>query len=142
MVVDTDAVRRQHPLADVVAGYGIELRRSGSALVGRCPFHADRGRPNLTVYRSGRWICYRCQARGDVIGFVQQMEQVGFRDAVVRLCGAHSRELAHRPRSRPLPPVRARRLGPDELDVLAAAVELYANRLLFDRDELDGSAAA
>ena len=71
MAIDTEAVRRQHPLADIVAGYGIELRRSGCALVGRCPFHADGGRPNLTVYgRSGRWVCYRCGEGGEVIGFV------------------------------------------------------------------------
>src|ERR687885_1332817 len=89
MLIDTEAVRRQHPLADVVAGYGIELRRSGSALVGRCPFHADGGRPNLTVYsRSGRWICYRCGERGDVIGFVQRIENVSFRDAADRLAQA------------------------------------------------------
>src|SRR5215472_12502632 len=86
MLIDTEAVRRQHPLADVVAAYGIELRRSGSALVGRCPFHADRGRPNLTVYSlSGRWVCYRCGEKGDVIGFVQQIEHLGFRNAVSRL---------------------------------------------------------
>ena len=47
--VDAEALKLTHPLADVVAAYGIELRRSGSALVGYCPFHADGGRPNLTV---------------------------------------------------------------------------------------------
>lgn len=55
MLIDTEAVRRQHPLVNVVAGYGIDLRRSGSALVGRCPFHADGGRPNLTVYSRFLW---------------------------------------------------------------------------------------
>ena len=133
MLIDTEAVRRQHPLADVVAGYGIELRRSGSALAGRCPFHADGGRPNLTVYsRSGRWVCYRCGEKGDVIAFVQRIEQLGFRDAVARLGGADAERPRPRPRPRRVRPVRARRprLGPEELEVLAAAVELYANRLL------------
>jgi DNA primase len=107
MLIDTDAVRRQHPLADVVAGYGIELRRSGSTLVSRCPFHADGGRPNLTVYTSGRWICYRCGEKGDVIGFVQRMEQLGFREAVARLGGAEAECPTHRPRPRRVPSVRA-----------------------------------
>jgi DNA primase len=134
MRVDTQAVRSQHPLADVVAGYGIDLRRSGSALVGRCPFHVDRGRPNLTVYTSGRWVCYRCGERGDVIAFVQQMERIGFRDAVAQLGGVGLEHASRRPRSRPLSPVRMRRapLGPEELEVLAGAVDLYANRLLAD----------
>jgi DNA primase len=132
MAVDTDAVRRQHPLADVVGGYGIELRRSGSTLIGRCPFHADGGRPNLTVYGSGRWVCYRCGERGDVIGFVQQMEHLGFRDAVARLDGAQALCRQDRPLPPPVRPAREvrARLGPEELEVLSAAVELYANRLL------------
>jgi DNA primase len=139
MVIDTEAVRRQHRLADVVADYGIELRRSGSTLVGRCPFHADGGRPNLTVYgRSGRWVCYRCGERGDVIGFVQRIERLGFRDAVARLGATDAEDPRHRPRTRPAPPVRLRRahLGPAELEVLAAAVELYANRLLTEERAL------
>ena len=66
--MDTEALRREHPIAEIVATYGIELRRVGAALVGRCAFHQDRGRPNLHVYRrSGRWICYRCDEHGDVI---------------------------------------------------------------------------
>ena len=140
MVIDTEAVRRQHPLADVVAAYGIDLRRSGGALVGRCPFHADGGRPNLTVYsRSGRWVCYRCGERGDVIGFVQQLEHLGFRDAVARLGGVWAERSTYRPHSRPVRPVRTRRphLGPEELEALAAAVELYANRLLTEERALD-----
>jgi len=48
-LVDTEAIRREHPVAELVASYGIELRRVGAALVGRCPFHQDRGRPNLHV---------------------------------------------------------------------------------------------
>src|SRR5512132_1307280 len=83
--IDTEALKREHPTADLIASYGIELRRTGAALVGRCPFHRDGGRPNLHVYRSGRWICYRCGEYGDVIGFVQRIDNLSFRDAVARL---------------------------------------------------------
>jgi DNA primase len=48
--VDTAALKSAHPIADVVARYGVDLRPCGRTLVGRCPFHADQGRPNLTVY--------------------------------------------------------------------------------------------
>jgi DNA primase len=133
--IDTERVRHEHPIVEVVGAYGIELRRTGSAFVGRCPFHADRGRPNLNVYaRSGRWICYRCNAHGDVIGFVQSMERLGFVAAVERLRGTRVGQPTAVPRRwspRPSKP-RLRAPGPDEQDVLAAAVELYANRLLTD----------
>src|SRR5207245_2152651 len=62
--INIETLKRAHPIADVVASYGIELRRVGAALVGRCPFHQDGGHPNLHVYPSGRWICYRCDQRG------------------------------------------------------------------------------
>jgi DNA primase len=140
--VDSELLRRTHPIADVVTSYGIELRRVGSALVGRCPFHHDRGQPNLHVYpRSGRWICYRCDQRGDAIGFVQQIENVSFREASASLGGVL-------PRSPNRPPVRQRKLqavrprgfaiawGPVEYQVLAAATDLYANRLLTDQPAL------
>jgi DNA primase len=48
--IDVDRLRLEHPIEDLVARYGIERRRTGAALTGRCPFHLDRGRPNLTVY--------------------------------------------------------------------------------------------
>src|SRR5579859_2556870 len=89
--IDTETLKQAHPVADLVMSYGIELRRVGAALVGRCPFHQDGGHPNLHVYpRSGRWICYRCDQRGDVIGFIQQIESLTFRQAASRLGGARA----------------------------------------------------
>jgi hypothetical protein len=53
--IDTDRLRLNHPIADLITRYGIELRRSGSTLVGRSPFHQDGGRPNLTVFPHVIW---------------------------------------------------------------------------------------
>lgn len=129
--IDTDALRREHATADLVASYGVELRRSGAALIGRCPFHNDGGRPNLHVYRSGRWICYRCGEAGDVIDFVQRVENISFREAVTVLQGSGHRSSAPVTRStkRNSRPKRAR-LSVDERHVLGAAVELYASTLM------------
>jgi DNA primase len=143
-LVDTEAIRHEHPIVDLVASYGIELRRAGSAMVGRCPFHRDGGRPNLHVYeRSGRFVCYRCDARGDAIAFVQQMEQLTFREAVERLGGTRAAAQGAPAAIRPIRyrPVLSRRRGvvwgSDEYRVAAAATELYANRLLEDAAALD-----
>ena len=86
--IDTEALKRTYPISEVVARYGIDLRPSGRALIGRCPFHDDGGRPNLHVYElSSSWYCYRCAIGGDVISFVEKMERVGFREAVERIAG-------------------------------------------------------
>ena len=41
--INTEALKREHPLADVVAACGVELRReSAGTFRGLCPFHAER----------------------------------------------------------------------------------------------------
>ena len=138
--VDTDLLRQLHTIIDVIAQYGIELRRSGSAFTGRCPFHSDHGRANLTAYpRSGRWVCFRCDARGDAIGFVQQIEGVSFREAAVRLGGGSAPRALTRTKPASHSSAVARRAPQRSIDteVLAAALELYSNRLMADQQALD-----
>ena len=135
-LIDTESLKSEHPIEEVVARHGIELRPSGRTLVGRCPFHNDGGRPNLYVYPATRsWYCFRCAAGGDVIGFVRRIEGVGFLEAVSRIAGdrlspsgARTRPLARPGRH----PARTAACGPAERACLAAAVELYHNRLLTD----------
>lgn len=147
-LTDTAALKSANPIEVVLARYGVELRRSGRALVGRCPLHDDRGRPNFYVYPDqDSWFCYRCNVGGDAISLVERVERVGFREAVSRLGGAVP--LASASRARPAPGVPGvaagpprparhtyRRVipprGPEERACLAAAVELYHNRLLGD----------
>lgn len=134
--IDADQVKRAHPVEEIVSRYGIELRPVGRALVGRCPLHADGGRPNLHVYPgNASWYCYRCAVGGDVISFVMRLERLGFRDAVARLDGGRFSSCATPPRPvQRAKPRRARRTvwGAAERACLAAAVELYHNRLLTD----------
>lgn len=85
---DVERLRREYPVAEVLARYGIELHPAGRALVGRCPFHADGGRPNLHVYpETQRWFCYRCSVGGDAIEFIRRYEHLGFVAACDRLAG-------------------------------------------------------
>ena len=92
---DLAALKADHPVAELVAAAGVERGRVGEALVGRCPFHADGGRPNLHVYPpAGRWWCYRCGFGGDVVDWVMRREEIPFAEACARLAG------------RPVPPGR------------------------------------
>jgi DNA primase len=138
--IDTVQLRQRYPIVGVVTRYGVELRRSGASFTGRCPFHADGGRPNLVVFpRSGRWSCFRCGAHGDSITFVQEVEHLSFREAAIRLGADAPRSIFNRSLPpRPPVPVRAAETGrgTTDYDVLDAAVELYANRLLADDQAL------
>lgn len=94
---DTDSIRRDHPIADVVVASGLQLRPMGGRLTGVCPFHGDT-RPSLVVYPATQsYYCFGCGAGGDVIDFVARRNKLGFKDAVVMLSGAAARPSKVRP---------------------------------------------
>ena len=56
----------RHRLPDYLAAVGVELRRNGTRLVGRCPVHED-GNPSFAVFPNGTGCgCYPCDFSGDV----------------------------------------------------------------------------
>lgn len=126
---DVVALRRRHPIATVVTSSGVELKAAGSALVGRCPFHPDGGRPNLYVYpESDRWHCYRCGVGGDVIDFVRRREGVGFVEACRWLDGrTPRRRIGVLPRQKPQR--RWDRLTLEQQVVMNTACSLYGRAL-------------
>lgn len=134
--VDTEALKKEHPIADVVGCY-IPLRPSGRTLVGRCPFHNDSGRPNLTVFTAtDTWYCFRCNIGGDVIAFVEKIANVPFLDAVqmidgnkvpsARACPEQSRRVTPRHWKKPAEPAA----DADHQRILQAAAEAYYFALL------------
>jgi len=59
-----------------------ELKRGGSNMMGRCPFHSERT-PSFSVSPSKKmFFCFGCHAGGSVITFVQKAENLDFSDAV------------------------------------------------------------
>ena len=84
---DTDAIRRDHPIADVAVASGLQLRPTGGRLVGPCPFHGDI-RPSLVIYPSTRsYYCFGCGAGGDVLDFVSRLHNTSFKEAAALLQG-------------------------------------------------------
>lgn len=67
----------------LVEGCGVELRRQGRDLVGRCPFHEDDS-PSLVVSPGKNlWHCLgACQAGGGPVDWVMTAQGVSFRHAV------------------------------------------------------------
>lgn len=67
----------------LVEGVGVELRRQGKDLIGRCPFHED-GTPSLVITPAKNlWHCLgACQAGGGPVDWVITAQGVSFRHAV------------------------------------------------------------
>jgi DNA primase catalytic core len=71
------------PLVSLAEAAGVDLRRTGADLTGRCPFHED-DTPSLVISPDKNlWHCMgACQAGGSVIDWVMRAEGVSFRHAV------------------------------------------------------------
>jgi len=56
-MIDADTLKREHPVAEVIARHGVQPRRQGRALVALCPFHRET-KPSFTVdLGAGLWYC-------------------------------------------------------------------------------------
>lgn len=64
-----------------------QLRKSGKNFTGCCPIHQEK-HPSLTVYPDRQtWHCYGCNRGGDVISFIQAVENTDFQGALAILEG-------------------------------------------------------
>lgn len=73
----------------IVADY-VKLKRSGSGMVGRCPFH-DEKTPSFHV--SGKkmiYKCFGCGAGGDVIDFIGKIEGLEFHEVIYKLADRYN----------------------------------------------------
>jgi DNA primase catalytic core len=79
-----EAIRVLCPIEHVISEH-VRLRRSGTQLLGRCPFHADKT-PSFSVNPAKQvFHCHGCGVGGDVFEFVRQCLQCGFCDSVAHL---------------------------------------------------------
>jgi DNA primase catalytic core len=83
---ELERVKRETDLVALVHASGVELRRHGVDLVGRCPFHEDHGPSLVITPAKNLWHCLgACQQGGSVIDWVMRADKVSFRHAVERL---------------------------------------------------------
>ena len=126
--IDLEALKARHSLGDVVETYGVHLRGKGRVRQGVCPFH-DEAEGSFTVYGdSERFYCFGCGEGGDVLDFIQRVENLSLPEAIARLDGSPG--LAPRAATRPAPTRRkSAALPPRDPALLTAAARFYAGRL-------------
>ncbi len=87
MGIPDEDVARVRAATDIVAliGEHAALKRQGRRWVGLCPFHGEKT-PSFSVNaEEGFYYCFGCQAKGDAITFIREIERLDFVDAVRRL---------------------------------------------------------
>ena len=76
-----DDVRAASDLVDVVSDR-VRLKKQGKNYMGLCPFHNEKS-PSFSVDAAQNlYYCFGCRRGGDVFKFIQEIEGVGFLDAV------------------------------------------------------------
>ncbi|MDP8991968.1 MAG: DNA primase [Actinomycetota bacterium] len=126
---DIARVRAATDLVEV-AGEHIQTRRVGRRWVGLCPFHAEKTASFSINAEEGLYYCFGCQAKGDVITFVREVEHLDFAEAVERLAARAGIQLRYDDAREGRDRQRRSRL----LEAMEAAVEWYHQRLLTSPD--------
>ena len=75
-------LRSEVSVERLVQASGIELRRGGKDLVGRCPFHEDDTASLVVTPAKNLWHCFGCGIGGGPIDWVMKKSGVSFRHAV------------------------------------------------------------
>ncbi|QQE73069.1 DNA primase [Brevibacillus composti] len=77
-------VRAATDIVDLIGEY-LQLRKSGRAYLGLCPFHSEKT-PSFNVNAERQFFhCFGCGAGGDVFSFLMRMEQLTFPEALHKL---------------------------------------------------------
>ncbi|CAN5338889.1 DNA primase [soil metagenome] len=115
--------------ADMVAVVSArtQLRKAGSRFVGRCPFHEERT-PSFSVNATDKWYyCFGCGAKGDLITFVRETEQLDFAGAIESLADRFNVQIEYEEAS---PEQDARRRRRERLfELLDSAASFYERYL-------------
>lgn len=121
-----DQVKRAADIVHVIQGY-VRLRKSGTNYLGLCPFHSEKT-PSFHVRQNPPYYyCFGCQAKGDVINFIQAMERVTFPEALRLLAEKFGIPIPHRDLSGPLDEAAKERTL--LLEIHEEAVRLFCKQL-------------
>ena len=79
---DLETIRERARIDDIVREF-VALRPSGAGtLKGLCPFHDEKTPSFQVTTTKGLFYCFGCGEGGDVIKFVERINNMGFTDAV------------------------------------------------------------
>ncbi len=79
---EIERLKEAVPVARLVEASGIELKKGGKDLLGRCPFHEDTTASLVVTPGKNLWHCFGCGVGGGPIDWVMKRQAVSFRHAV------------------------------------------------------------
>ncbi|MDE6802257.1 MAG: hypothetical protein K2J06_05780 [Muribaculaceae bacterium] len=99
--IDKETVNKILDAADIVDVVGdfVKLKRRGVNYIGSCPFHNGRT-PSLSVSKSkGLCKCFSCGKGGSAVGFLMELEQLSYVEALKYLAKKYNIEVKEHERT-------------------------------------------
>lgn len=90
-----DRVFAAAKIEEVVSDY-VSLKKRGANLIGLCPFHNEKTGSFTVSPSKGIYKCFGCGKSGHAVGFVMEIEQCGFADAVKQIAKKYHIEVEER----------------------------------------------
>ncbi|WP_432948633.1 DNA primase [Kribbella sp. CA-253562] len=130
---DIALVRERARIDEIVGSYVTLKNAGGGSLKGLCPFHDEKSPSfNVTPAR-GFFYCFGCQEGGDVIDFIQKIDQISFHEAVETLAAKVGIQLRYDESGAPMPKSQSNQ-RPRLVEAHKVAAEFYSE-LLFGAPE-------
>lgn len=126
-IVDDDiATVRDRTDMVAVASQFMQVKRVGTRWVGLCPFHGEKT-PSFSINPTEKlYYCFGCQAKGDVITLVRELQHTDFVGAVEWLAGQCGVQLRYTDKGQG----ESRKRRSLLVGALERAVDFYHDRLL------------
>lgn len=82
-----DEIKHQYTMKDIVERYGFHPNRAGFI---KCPFHSGDKNASMKI-NSHKAHCFGCGWNGDIFAFVQQIDNLSFKEAFLLLGGEYGK---------------------------------------------------
>ncbi len=86
-MIPRETIEKIHAAAKIeeVVGDYVTLRKRGANLIGLCPFHNEKTGSFTVSPSKGIYKCFGCGVSGNAIGFIMEIEQCSYVEAVKQL---------------------------------------------------------
>lgn len=79
-----EQIKEKLDIVEVIGSY-IKIEKAGKNYKARCPFHNEKTPSFFISSERQNFYCFGCQAKGDVISFVEKIEGLDFKGAIHNL---------------------------------------------------------
>lgn len=119
-----EEVRLQNDIVEVISQY-VPLKQKGNSYFGLCPFHNEKSASFSVNSEKQFYYCFGCGAAGNVFGFLMEMENMDFLEALKFLADRAHIELPEQEKS-------GQALAMEQLRARLLEIHTVAGRFFYD----------